>query len=452
MSVPISSSRRTLLAGGFGLAAGAVGLSGCGSRPAPGPAADRTPPGQQPAGATRSPSGDPGDTIRVSFLQAMSSDSERSTLAELTDKFMTANPGIVVDLLEQPDLPTLQRTIGAKIAAGEPPTVAQVQRSWAARYAEAEAIIPLDRYIAGAQQYEDFYDGIKAGLQLPDGKAWMWPFTASVTVLYYNTDLVQRPPATWDDFAKIARSVSRGRIVALSIDPGTQREPAAGTTLAEILAQAYGNPAFATDGMPQFTEPSVIRALQFLADLKKAGALAVGRGAPGRVRMADRTGAFDIAEVTSYGDDLNAVGTGFRMGTGQLPTGSGGRTANQLAGTNLALFAAADPHQKAAAWKYLQFLTAPEQQAVWCGRTGYLPVCQQATQQPEYRARAKKTPFLAGATAQLNSALPLPAVGWVDTCRGYLAVAIRQATAEGVDPVTALGSAQASARKAARHR
>lgn len=459
MSVPLRPSRRKLLAGGLGLAAGAVGLSACGAIPTS--VGGSVNPSKAPSGGTsvgntpssntassRRPSGNPDASVTISFLEAMSSGAAKAALAKITEDFMAANTDISVELQEQPDDDTLQTELKARNAAGKPPTIAQVSESWVAEYAKDQAIVPLDAYIAKAQQYEDFYDGIKADLQLPDGKAWMWPFTTSVAVLYYNTDLVPKPPKTWDEFARVAGAVSKGKVVALSIDPGSSAEPAGGTTMLEILAQAFGDPVFGTDGTPQFTKPSVIKALQYLVDLKRAGALTLGKNDPGRVALANQTGAFDIAGVASYPDNVKAVGSKFRLGVAQLPTGPGGRVANQLAGTNLALFATADKAQKNAAWKFLQFLTEPVRQAYWSAQTGYLPVCQQATQQQDFKDYAARKPFVADATAQLNMATPLPAVTWTKASGGCLAAAIVAAVDHGKDPAAALQTAQAAAEKA----
>ncbi|QGN33464.1 extracellular solute-binding protein [Microlunatus sp. Gsoil 973] len=470
MSAPITSTRRHLLVGGLSLLAGAVGLSGCGSVPTRSGGPTRRGGSTRTGGPTRTsePSssaaataGAAGSKITISFLEAMSSGPQRAALAKLTEDFMRANPNIVVELREQSDQQTLRRRINVQLAEGRPPTIAEVAEHWAAGYVKAEAIVPLDSYIADAQQYEDFYDGVKADLQLPDGNAWMWPFTKSVDVLYYNADLIGKPPTSWDDFAKVARSVSQGRsargtstgrkVVALTIDPGNAAAPADGTTLLEIIAQGYGTPVFSADGSPQFTEPPVTKALHYLVDLKRAGALALGSNHPGRSALADQTGVFDISGVEEYSDTRATIGGRFTLGVAPLPTGPSGR-ANRLAGSNLALFAAADHEQRAAAWKYMQFLTQPEQQAYLSARTGYLPVCQQATQRADYKTNAEKEPFVVGATEQLNIATPLPPVTWVDDCRGFLAVAIRQAVRDGTDPVVALHAAQASAQEARSHR
>ncbi|SDS21010.1 ABC transporter substrate-binding protein [Microlunatus soli] len=435
MSTPISTSRRTVLAGGLGSAASAVGLSACGNG------------GASSADSSSVPSGDPDAKVTITFMEAMAAGAQKEALVKITKDFMAANPNITVKLEEQPDYGTLQTKISAQTGAGEPPTIAQVYGNWAAEYAEAEVIVPLDAYIAESPQYNDLFDGIKADLQLPDGKTWMWPFNKSVVVQYYNTDLVKEAPSSWDEFATVAKKVSTGDVVALSIDPGSSAAPAGGTALFEILAEGNGDPVFGTDGTPQFTKPGVVQALEYLVDLKKAGALALGKDYPGQVALGAEKGAFDLSSVASYPFNLEAVGDKFTLGVGQLPPGAK-KPANQLAGTNIALFAQADENQKAAAWKYLQFLTEPAQQAYWSAQTGYLPVCQQATKEKAFTAYAKKAPFVTEATEQLNTATSLPPQKWINACSGFLSVAIQQAVGQGKDPAAVLKTAQASADKA----
>ena len=435
MSNPLLTHRRRVLAGGLGLAAGAVGLSACSGS------------GSTSSSSSSVPSIDPNAKVTITFMEAMASGSQKAALTKITKDFMSANPNITVQLQEQPDYGTLQTKISAQTAANKPPTIAQVYGNWAAEYAEAEVIVPLDSYLAGSEQYDDFFDGIKADLKLPDGKTWMWPFNKSVVVQYYNTDMVEAAPTTWAEFATVAKKVSTGKVVALSMDPGSSAAPAGGTAVFEILAESYGDPVFADDGTPQFTKPGSLQALEYLVELKKAGALALGKNYPGQVALGSGTGAFDISSVASYPYNLDAVGKKFTLGVGQIPKGTA-KTANQLAGTNIALFAQASDNEKAAAWKYMQFLTQPAQQAYWSVKTGYLPVCQAATKEDTFTAYAKKAPFVTGATEQLNTATSLPPQKWVNSCSGYLSVAIQQAVTQGKDPSAALQTAQQSAEKA----
>ncbi|WP_285727569.1 extracellular solute-binding protein [Psychromicrobium xiongbiense] len=399
------------------------------------------------APSSNTPPADSTDPVTISFMEAMSSGAIKDSLAKITKDFTAKYPNITVDLQEQPDYSTLQTKINAQTAAGTPPTIAQVYGNWADEFAASKVIVPLDDYVSQSKDYPNFFDGIKKDLKLSDGKTWMWPFNKSVVVQYYNTTMVPQAPKTWNDFATAAKTASTGKVIGLSIDPGSTNGPAGGTALFEILAQANGDTVFADDGTPQFTKDGVVKALDFLKKMKADGSLALGSNYPGQVALGGQTGAFDISSVASFQFNKKAVGDKFAMGVAALPSGPSG-TANQLAGTNIALFDKSTPAQKAAAWKFMQFLTSPEEMAYWSSTTGYLPVSRTAMDQQAFKDYVAKNAWVADATKQLDSATSLPPKSWVTKASGALSQAILDAINNGTDSKTALQKAQDAAAKA----
>ena len=387
------------------------------------------------------------DPVTISFMEAMSSGALKDSLAKITKDFMAKNPNITVDLQEQPDYATLQTKINAQTAAGTPPTIAQVYGNWADEFANSKVIVPLEDYAAQSKDYGNFFDGVKKDLKLSDGKTWMWPFNKSVVVQYFNSTMVPTAPKTWDEFAVAAKQATAGNVVGLSIDPGNSSGPAGGTAWFEILAQSFGDPVFADDGTPQFTKDGAVKALDYFKDLKRAGALSLGTNYPGQVALGGQTGAFDISTVASYQFNKKAVGDKFSMGVAALPSGPSG-AANQLAGTNIALFDKSTDAQKAAAWKFMQFLTSPEQMAYWSSTTGYLPVSKATLHQPVFQDYVAKNPWVQDATKQLDSATSLPAKSWISKASGLLALAIQDAVNNGTEAKEALQKAQDAAVKA----
>ncbi|MFC1421100.1 extracellular solute-binding protein [Streptacidiphilus cavernicola] len=389
-----------------------------------------------------------GGKTTISFMQAMSSGTQKSTLVALTTAFEKANPGITVDLQFQPDYGTLQAKETAAIAAHNAPTLGQAYESWAATYANSQVILPVSQY-AGSDSpagLSDFYTGVQNDLRLPDGKLWMWPFNKSVQVMFYNQDMLKAKnltaPATWADFATAAKAVSGGGVTAISIDPGSSAAPGGGDTMFEALAAANGTPDFAKDGTPQFNSPAAVQALTYLADLKKAGALAVGSNYPGETALGAKKGAFDLSSVAGYYYENQAVGGKFTLGTEVLPTGSAGPS-NIMTGTNLVMFASASSAQQAAGWKYMQFLASASSQAQWASTTGYLPVTAKAL--PLMGDFLAKNPYLNTAVSALAYAVPTPPFAWVSKAQGEEVVALQQVLEKGMDPKAALDAAQTAA-------
>ncbi|MGY5764381.1 extracellular solute-binding protein [Brachybacterium sp. DNPG3] len=433
-------TRRTVL-GAASAAAGVLALAACGS------SSDDASGGSDSGSGTASgevPVLDEDTDVTITFMHAMSSGTQKPALEAIVAAFREEHPNVTVELQDQPDYGTLQTKTKAQVAAGTAPTIAQAYESWAAEYADSQVIVPLDAYAATSEDLAGFASGVVEDLKLPDGQTWMWPFNKSVVVVYRNAAMVPDAAATWDEFATAAKSASADGVVALSIDPGSAAGPAGGTALFEILAEAMGGPVFAADGTPQFDGPGPVAALEYLVDLKDAGALATGTGYPGQEALGAEKGAYDVSSVASYPFNLDAVGGKFEMAVDPLPEGSAG-TANQLAGTNVVLFAAASDQERAAAWAFMTFLTSPQQQANWAEATGYLPVSSASLELEPLKTAVSERPWITDAQAQLDVASALPAVSTVQEAAGLLAVALGEALQGTTAPADALATAQQQA-------
>ena len=390
-----------------------------------------------------------GGKVSISFMSIMDSGSQKTTLVALTNAFEKANPGISVDLEYQTSYGNLLAKETAGVSAHNAPTLGQVYESWAATFANSDAILPVSQYAGTATPagLSAFYSGVQSDLKLPDGKLWMWPFNKSVQVIYYNENLLKAKgltaPTTWDQFAADAKAVSGKGVTAITVDPGSSASPAGGQTMFAALAAAYGTPDFAADGTPQLNSPAAVKALTYMATLKSEGALAVGTDYPGETALGAQKGVFDLSSAAGYYYENQAVGSKFPMGTEVLPTGPSGAPTNIMSGTNVAMFADASPAQQAAGWKYMQFLASASSQAQWAEQTGYLPVTAAAL--PLMSSFIAKNPYMTTAVAALEYAVPQPPYAWVEQGEGEEVVAIQAVLEKGADPTTALNTAQKAA-------
>ncbi len=398
------------------------------------------------------PTLDPNTKVTITFMEAMASGSLKTELDTITTEFQSANPNITVQLEAQPDYNTLKTKIDAALTAGNAPTIAQVYGEWAAEYASSDVLEPLTAYAkADPSATDGLYTGIKNSLYI-DKKLYMWPFNASAVAMFYNPEMLkaagQEVPKTWADFATVAKAVSKDGVVALPIDPGSSSGPAGGTTIFELIAQAYGTPVFTDDGTPQLDSDAAIKALNYLLDLKKAGALQTGTNYPGETALGAEKGTFDISTTTSVFYDQQAIGGKFEMGIAPVPGADDGTRINQINGTNIAMFGKASDDQKAAAWKYMQFLTAAETQSEWAQATGYLPVNPDTLKLDDMKSYIQKNPYVTFASADLANSSALPPYAWVQDGLGDLGAALQSALAGNQSPADALKDAQDKAEKA----
>ncbi len=383
--------------------------------------------------------------VTITFMETMIGGAQKPAIQHLTDEFEAANPNITVTLEGSPNYETLQQNEKDAVAAKKAPTIGQAYESSVADFANSGVIDPLNGYVGNSAA--QLYQGVRNDLKLCDGNTWMWPFSKSVYVNFYNPTMLKAAsltePTTWDQYAANAKAVSKDGVTGISIDPGGAGDISSGVVWFEILAQADGTPVFDKDGQPQFNSAAAVKAMQYLLDLKKSGALATGKGYPGETALGAGKGLDDISSIAGYSYEQKAVGNRFPLATSDLPAGPSGK-ANQMNGGNLVIFSQASAEQKAAAWKYMQFLSSPASQAYWSTQTGYVPVTPQAlTQMTSFTSANPWMITAANALQESSGSVPAP---WGDKTQYELGIALSSVLESGVDPKSALDKAQTNAK------
>jgi multiple sugar transport system substrate-binding protein len=447
-SFPTGRRGRMLSAGTAAAVAAALAVTGCA-----GGGSSSSQPGASPSncflsGTNSSSNGASAKVtgpVTITFMETMIGGAQKPALQHLTDEFHAANPNITVTLEGSPDYNTLETNEKNAVAAKKAPTIGQAYESSVSEFADSGVIDPLNSYVGNSAS--SLYQGVRNDLKLCDGNTWMWPFSKSVYVNFYNPSLLTSAnlsvPTTWDQFASDAKAVSHNGVTAISIDPGGAGSLTSGAIWYEILAQAFGTPVFDKDGQPQFNSAAAVKAMQYLVDLKRSGALATGKGYPGETALGAGKGLYDISSIAGYSYEKQAVGGRFPLATADLPAGPAGQ-ANQMNGGNLVIFSQASAEQKAAAWKYMQFLSSASSQAYWSTQTGYVPVTPQAlSQMSEFTSANPWMTTAANALQHSTGSVPAP---WGDKAQSELAIALADVLQNNVDPKTALDKAQANAK------
>jgi multiple sugar transport system substrate-binding protein len=386
--------------------------------------------------------------VTITFTEAMVSGTQKPALEHLVQLFEKLHPNVTIKLIPEPNYGQLYTKTLAMVAAGDPPTLAQAYESWAERYAQAGAIVPLTSFIQGPHglsqaQLDSLWPALREDMKLPDGQIWMMPFNKSDFVMYYNADWLARlklpVPTTWAQFAQEALKVtsSQNHTWGVSIDPGTKSDPANGTFLFVSMLRAYGGHLI-EHGKIAWDSKAGVEALSLLLNLYHKGALQLGKNYPGQQALGAERAPFDLSTVASLPYNLASVGGKFTMKIAALPRGPAG-PGNVMQGTNLVLFAQATPAQKLAAWEFMKFLIQPAQTAYWAEQTGYLPVTRAAF--PLMKAYLATHHYQEIAAESLAYARPTPAVSQGEEIMGILAQALERAFLSNVSPQQALSQA-----------
>ncbi|MBP2079429.1 ABC transporter substrate-binding protein [Oceanobacillus polygoni] len=75
---------------------------------------------------------------------------------------------------------------------------------WPAEFAQANYVLELDRFIEkDGINMDEYFPGTVAAANF-NGKQWAMPQYTDAGVFYYRTDIVDEPPATWDELIEMA--------------------------------------------------------------------------------------------------------------------------------------------------------------------------------------------------------------------------------------------------------
>jgi multiple sugar transport system substrate-binding protein len=265
-----------------------------------------------------------------------------------------------------------------------------------------------------------------------DGKLYAVPFTSNAGLLYYRSDLVRRPPSTWAQLARDARTIAPRHHMAGYAGQFAAYE---GLTVnfAEAVQSAGGAILSADGSRATVSTPQARRALSFLVGGFRQGW--IPQAALGYDEEASRR-AFESGHLLFlrnwpyvYGD-ASRPGPGNkvagRFGVTTLP-GPGGPGSSSLGGANLAV-SAYSRHQ-ATALAFIKFLTSlPSERRVLIDAS--LPPVW--TRLYESRALIRRFPYLPVLRKAIAAAQPRPKIAAYNQLSLAISSAVHRALAQQV--------------------
>lgn len=351
--------------------------------------------------------------VNVTFWHAMAGGSQKPTLEAITKAFNESQPNVTVQLQVYPDYPTLLQKSLAALAAGTPPDMAQCYENWAARYNQSKALADLTPYIQAkdglsADDLKDIWPSMLNDARL-NGALYMFPFNKSDSVLYYNADMFQavgidRPPATWDEFAADARKLSVGGRWGTDFSQATGYE-----NLWEAMVVQHGGTLLNKEQTKAtFNSDAGQRAIQVYADLVKANYAHRVQGFEDEDDLGSQHIGMMVNTIAGYSFVQKSVGGKFTLKTAPVPGGPKGSMV-EMFGTNACVFAKAPKDVQQGAFQFIKYFTNAANTANWSQNTGYMPVRQSAFKDMQ-TSFYPQNPNLKVAVDQLPRAIFAPAV------------------------------------------
>jgi multiple sugar transport system substrate-binding protein len=372
---------------------------------------------------------------------------EGEVVRQLVPEFERRHPGIRVAVQQIPFTAAHEKLLTAFVGEALP-DAAQLGNTWISELVALGALERLDGRIArsAVAGREDNFPGVW-DTNVVDGGTWGLPWYVDTRLLFYRTDLVAAaggpwPPRSWGEWREVMAAIKRrggpGRFaILLPIDEWAQPV---------IFGLQTGAPLLADGGRRgAFRDPRFRKAMAFYLGLYESGlapALDLQGVANQYQQLAEGYFAMVITGPWNLGEFRNRLPPEMqdRWATAPLPPPEDGMPypgASLAGGSSLVLFRRAEEPE--AAWKWLEYLSEPAQQARFYELSGDLPARPSAWKLAGLAADPQAAPFL----IQLGNVVPTPKVPEWEQIATRVAECAEQVMRGGRDLDTALADLDA---------
>lgn len=376
-------------------------------------------------------------------ISASSAGAEAEVLDRQIGRFMHGHPGVRVERQVTPDAADERHQLYVQwLNAGVGnPDILQLDVISVPEFAAARWLLPLERFSPSA---DDFFPVTLEAVR-DDGALYALPWFVDVGMLYYRTDLFERPPATFDELVQMASEARRKRGLEYGLVWQGARYEGLVTVFLEHLG-GFGGTLLDSKGRASLDTPPARRALSFMIDaIRRDGAVpeAVLTWQEEQARFAFQNGKAAFMRNWPYAyalmqDPARSMVAG-HFAIAPMPAEPGGAPTATLGGQDLAINA----HTKhpAEAYALLEFLTAPEQMLERARIAGQLPA-RPSLYRTAALAEALKIPT-SDALAVVMHARPRPVTPVYTNLSEILQVELHRALTGQTTPKHALDEAQA---------
>ena len=327
-------------------------------------------------------------------------DTRVKAMDQLIQNFEKANPDITVKQTTFP-YDDYQTKVIAAHAAGNGPDVLQFYYGWLDKFQKGGVLQPLDPVAFPTDKIESDFFPIVSAIKR-DGKYYGLPTAVRSLALFYNKDLldaagITTPPQTNDELvADAKKTVQRdgsGNLTTegMALDFAGQDHE----WWREVLVRQFGGAPYDDKGDVAYDDDAGLKALSWYTGLQTQEKV-------GQVGFMD-TGqaAFQAGHAAFTIDGTFRIGTfkpitDFTWGVTELPANAAGLRSNFASYFANGIGSEATGDKKAAAEKFLQYITSPEAMQIWLKTVGELPARREAAMTPQNLADPIYGPFLKG--------------------------------------------------------
>ena len=336
---------------------------------------------------------------------------EGEVVKELMPEFERRNPGIRVRVQQMPWTAAHEKLL-TSFVGNSTPDLAQLGNTWVPELEMLGALEPLSQRVRQSSVIDstDYFAGVWR-TNVVDDTLFGLPWYVDTRLLFYRTDILARagvtsPPRTWGEWRNAMERVVEGGHAKYGILLPTNE-------WAQVVALGLqqGAPLLRDGGRNgHFQDPRFARAFTFYVSLfRDSLAPAVSASQIANLFQEFEKGTFAMFfsgpwQIGELRDRLSDSVQG-KWAAAPLPSPDSEYPGLSLAGgSSLVVFR--DSKHKDAAWKLVEFLSEPAQQAKFAELTGDLPARESAWRIAKLDADPQTRAFL----VQLRRVAPTPMV------------------------------------------
>lgn len=352
--------------------------------------------------------------------------SEGNKISLIAKDFEKLNPDILLTIVKL-DWEVARDQILSAISKGETPDLCQVGTTWMAEFAQTGALAPLDDFVFLSQivNKDKFFAG-SWQTNVINGTLYGIPWYFEIRLLFYRKDLLEKkdfahPPRTWEELEKMAAALTLDENGDGKTDLyGLALNYLDAKTIVPFVWQNGGNLFNADGSATTLCGEKEKEAVKFYVNLFRKG-FVLPRDQNRQQAFAQGKCAMTFAGPW-YVTILKKEMAGQENLWGMAPLPKKQFATSFYGGANFVIFNSC-PH-KEAAWRFIEYLSLPENQSKWFNTVSALPAVKAAWEEPspfaspEYREIFK---------TQLKDVRTFPAIPQIEVITNTLEKYILQA-------------------------
>ncbi len=381
----------------------------------------------------------PGPAVVTFPISALGAEGE--VLVRQLARFMAENPGIKVVQRVTPDAADQKHQLYVQWlnAGASDPDVLQLDVIWTPEFAAAGWILPLNEFLPDTAA---FFPSTIAANRWKDS-LYAVPWFIDVGMLYWRTDLMSAPPATFAELVRGARKAKQGRGPRYGYVWQGARYEGLVVNFVEYLGAHGGR--ILDGGRVVVSSPEGLRALNEMRDeIYRHGVVpsAVLTWHEEESRFAFQNGEAAFMRNWPYPvplmQDSSQSRVAGKFAVAPMPAGPGGPPTSAIGGAQLAINRRTEHPE--AAWALINYLTQPEQMRERARVVGQFPTRSGVYDDPDLASGLAIPP--ATVRRIIEYAVPRPVTPVYTQLSEILQIHLHRALTRQTDPATALARAQ----------